>query len=1311
MKKVLLSLALLSACFVAGAANEVGTYPTAGPLTGSERMLSDQSGVTVDILPSQLVSYFQTSGAIFSLLPSPLINGYCIANNGTALVWQACSATGTVTSVGLSMPSGFTVAGTPITSNGTLAVTTSLSGVVKGSAGGFTTAAASDIIGLFSGCSGTAYLGADGACHNGSSSGTVTSVGLSAPSWLTVTGSPVTTTGTISIAGATGLTTHQVIGTGSAGSLTLEPLTAADLPASITSNTTGNAATATALATTPSQCAAGSFATGIATSGNSNCSTAVTSVGLSTPSWLAVTGSPVTGSGTLALSAASGQAQNSFLATPNGATGPVGLRSIVAADLPSSITSNTTGNAATASALAATPTGCALGQFATGVQANGNANCQTPAGGGNVSTSGSPVANQVALFATGTSISGTMLGNGQLLQGTAGAPTATSSPTLGASGTLGSLTFGNATSGLVTLEPVAGALGTVTATLPANTGQLAELNMAQTWSATQTFGTNISIGGVTPAGATGTGNLVFATGPSLTTPNIGAATGTSLSVSGQLSSTVATGTAPLVVSSTTNVPNLNASSLNGATFATPGPIGSGSPSSGAFTTLSSSGGQTNTKSGAASAPALTLTGNPFTGGSGTTTVPLDYLNQGTAPTTWSTNGTEFGINAPSGFTGNFLDFRVNGGSCVFCVASTGALTLGSPLTPANGGIGTSATPSNGQIPIGTGSGFSLATITAGANITVTNTAGGITIAAPGGTGVTSVTAGSSGDLSISPTTGPVVADLASQANNTVIANVSGSAGAPTAVSLATFQGALVSANAQTVSPTPATGPINDWDPTLLSPPVQSNASTSTTGGSLAAATYFYEITALNARGETTVSNEKSVTTTGSTSSNTITWAAVVGATSYRVYRGTSASGESVYYAPGNVTTYVDTGATSTAGSPPGTNGTGGAILTTAFAYTTPPTGGTTIDGMVAGSNGQQTFITNTEVNGVGTDNITLKNQSSSDSTAANRFSAPGDITVGPGGTADCVYLSVNLRWNCVLVTSGAGTPGAPANSVQTNNGSGGFSGVLLGAGQILQGNAGAPTATATPTLGASGTLGSLTMGNATSGTVTIEPVTGALGSVTASFPANTGTVAELNLNQAWFGQENFQSAGTSSFPSIIKLTGAPYTGGTGTTTQPLFYLNSGATAPTTFSTNGTEEGINAPSGFTGRLYDWYINGTEVGKISTYGNLISLPNAATSATSVTPNCEYAFVKVTASATGTFTVNAPNTCTPVDGQKLELKVISPAGGTVTYAWNATYLASATLALPTTSNASSKEDYFSFQYDADKSGWVFLAANQGF
>ena len=70
---------------------------------------------------------------------------------------------------------------------------------------------------------------------------------------------------------------------------------------------------------------------------------------------------------------------------------------------------------------------------------------------------------------------------------------------------------------------------------------------------------------------------------------------------------------------------------------------------------------------------------------------------------------------------------------------TGVVPTGNlPTIPVSkGGTNLTATPSNGQIPIGNGSGYSLATITAGSGITVTNGSGSITIASGGG-GVTSL---------------------------------------------------------------------------------------------------------------------------------------------------------------------------------------------------------------------------------------------------------------------------------------------------------------------------------------------------------------------------------------------------------------------------------------------------------------------------------------------------------------------------------------------------------------------------------------------
>jgi len=68
------------------------------------------------------------------------------------------------------------------------------------------------------------------------------------------------------------------------------------------------------------------------------------------------------------------------------------------------------------------------------------------------------------------------------------------------------------------------------------------------------------------------------------------------------------------------------------------------------------------------------TASPATG-TGTTALPLIYPNAGTAPTDFNTNGTEFGVNAPSGFTGNMLDFHVNGVASVAKLDYQGNLTV------------------------------------------------------------------------------------------------------------------------------------------------------------------------------------------------------------------------------------------------------------------------------------------------------------------------------------------------------------------------------------------------------------------------------------------------------------------------------------------------------------------------------------------------------------------------------------------------------------------------------------------------------------
>jgi len=87
MRKLLLHLTCLS-LIVGGLslAGEVGNYPNATPVTGTERMLSDQGGITVDITPVQISNYLCT--------PYPLL---CTGNTGSGLNVLANGPTMTLT--------------------------------------------------------------------------------------------------------------------------------------------------------------------------------------------------------------------------------------------------------------------------------------------------------------------------------------------------------------------------------------------------------------------------------------------------------------------------------------------------------------------------------------------------------------------------------------------------------------------------------------------------------------------------------------------------------------------------------------------------------------------------------------------------------------------------------------------------------------------------------------------------------------------------------------------------------------------------------------------------------------------------------------------------------------------------------------------------------------------------------------------------------------------------------------------------------------------------------------------------------------
>jgi hypothetical protein len=142
----------------------------------------------------------------------------------------------------------------------------------------------------------------------------------------------------------------------------------------------------------------------------------------------------------------------------------------------------------------------------------------------------------------------------------------------------------------------------------------------------------------------------------------------------------------------------------------------------------------------------------FTFNSGTNTVTISTLNLtnaltsgygGTGLTTFTAANNAIYSTSSSALTAGTLPAAAGGtgltsftsGGAVYAT-STSALTTGT-LPVASGGTALSTTPTNGQLLIGNGTNYTLATITAGTGITVTNASGSITIASSGGGGSSS----------------------------------------------------------------------------------------------------------------------------------------------------------------------------------------------------------------------------------------------------------------------------------------------------------------------------------------------------------------------------------------------------------------------------------------------------------------------------------------------------------------------------------------------------------------------------------------------
>ncbi|CAB4123790.1 hypothetical protein UFOVP48_83 [uncultured Caudovirales phage] len=163
------------------------------------------------------ISNLTASGTLTGAEIVPIVQtGATVRTTTAAIAALASSGSGTVTSVAASVPGFLSIAGSPITTSGTLAITYSGTAlpVLNGGTGTTTPALVAGTNVTITGTWPNQTINATG---GGGGSGTVTSVSATVPGFLSVAGSPITSSGTLAFSlsgtalpvtsGGSGLTT------------------------------------------------------------------------------------------------------------------------------------------------------------------------------------------------------------------------------------------------------------------------------------------------------------------------------------------------------------------------------------------------------------------------------------------------------------------------------------------------------------------------------------------------------------------------------------------------------------------------------------------------------------------------------------------------------------------------------------------------------------------------------------------------------------------------------------------------------------------------------------------------------------------------------------------------------------------------------------------------------------------------------------------------------------------------------------------------------------------------------------------------